>query len=134
MRYTSPGTIFSPHYPHKMQDGEPCSYAIQAPTGSRIVLTFKEFNLTTPFLSNPKIFDVINCLNGEHINVHSGDSSASDLIETFCYPSNIPDRIISSDEYIFIDFIASSFIDHGRYKIEFSFHDMGNVEKLLKRK
>lgn len=107
-----------------MHDDDPCSYNINAPSGSKIILIFKEFNLTTPFLS----YDIdveFNCLNGEYLNIYDGDSATSNHLGSYCYPSNVPEILISSNNNFFIDFIASSFIDHGRYKIEFSFHKMG---------
>ncbi|ESO93385.1 hypothetical protein LOTGIDRAFT_119422, partial [Lottia gigantea] len=80
------GIFNSPNYPKKYLKYTDCQWRIETVVGSKIQLTFGDFEFENPY---------------DWIEVRNGDSSSSELFERFS-GDNLPKVIISSESELFV--------------------------------
>ncbi|EFN89302.1 Cubilin, partial [Harpegnathos saltator] len=115
------GVIESPNFPNKYEHAMNCSWIIEAPIGNKINLTFSHFDLEGRGDSdNICQFDYLEIKEGE------GDTPNSEL-GRFCGSVNLPLKISSTQNQIFINFVTDSFIAFNGFRLEWLTHGCGGI-------
>ena len=98
---TIPGTeIQSPNYPNTYPRNQDCQLVITFENGERIALEFLAFHLHTFCGSYGSGYD--------HLAIRDGDNENSNLIGQILCGSQIPSRIVSSGNTLYIKFTTNS--------------------------
>ncbi|KAG7199007.1 hypothetical protein KM043_013159 [Ampulex compressa] len=112
------GVIESPNFPNKYEHSTNCSWLIEAPMGNKINLTFSHFDLEGQSGHS-------NC-QYDYIEIKEGTGNVSNTaLGTFCDSSQLPEKIHSSQNQVFITFVTDAYIAFNGFRLEWAIDGCG---------
>ncbi|XP_076174105.1 cubilin isoform X2 [Ptiloglossa arizonensis] len=109
------GVIESPNFPNKYEHNLNCSWTIDAPRGNRVNLTFSHFDLEEQ--DDSCQYDYLKIREGQ-------DGEPNTNIITLCN-SDIPPKIHSTQNQVFLTFVTDSLIVGNGFRLEWAVHGCG---------
>ncbi|XP_014605735.1 PREDICTED: cubilin-like [Polistes canadensis] len=105
------GVIESPNFPNEYENSKNCSWIINAPIGNKINLTFSHFDVEGPMKNNSCNYDYLEIKEGMN-------NLANSELGKFCGSANLPPKIHSSQNQIFINFFTDLYATHNGFRLE----------------
>lgn len=133
------GYIASPMYPKQYDHSRTCDYLIAAPIGKAITLDFTDMDMednSYPFcnfdylsVQFPFVLALLTlCWLMQYIyqpiQIHSGINGNGTVLGRFC-GETVPPRVVSSHNYMYMQFQSDSSISGRGFKANYSFTDIG---------
>ena len=106
--------IESPNYPLPYPHNRNCSWAIAAPRGNKINVTFSNFELESHSWSGNCTFDHLTV---SELSESEYMSTPATVLGFYC-GENVPTRISSSMDRLIIDFVSDYSVAHNGFRLE----------------
>ncbi|KAE8742000.1 hypothetical protein FOCC_FOCC012480 [Frankliniella occidentalis] len=119
------GVITSPYFPGSYPADRRCTYEIRLPPRTAVSLQFLDFDVEHNSARGDCYYD--------YVAVRDGDNRNSTLLGTFCGEKpDLPDRpLVSTHNYMFIEFKTDSSLNHGGFRANYSAIDLGESGAVL---
>ncbi|XP_069688891.1 cubilin [Periplaneta americana] len=119
------GVIESPNFPSNYADNTDCTWNITAPRGNKINITFSHFELE----DNSWLWSGQRQCRHDYVEMKEGEDNAAPdtmLMDRKC-GSEIPRRIHSSKNHVYVHFVTDSSQTHPGFRLEWVVHGCGGI-------
>ncbi|XP_043273312.1 cubilin-like [Venturia canescens] len=104
------GIIESPNFPNDYPPSINCSWTIEAPLGNTLNLTFSHFDLESSGRQG--------CTD-DYLTIKAGEGNEPNTdLGKFCGSDNLPGRISSTQNQVFLNFVTDGYINNGGFRLE----------------
>lgn len=114
------GVIESPNFPNDYPSNMNCNWIIDVPEGNKINLTFSHFDLENIGSESSE-----NCVD-DYLVIKEGENDQPYTeIGKYCGSPEIPMKIASSQNQVFINFISDSYVERSGFRVEWTMNGCG---------
>ncbi|XP_044011009.1 cubilin [Aphidius gifuensis] len=114
------GVIESPNFPNKYPTSINCSWIIDVTEGNKINLTFSHFDL-----ENIGSSISADCIDDYLLIEEGTNEKPNTKIGKYCGTLNLPMKIASKQNQVFINFISDSYVEHSGFRLEWILNGCG---------